>query len=771
MLVPMLLAVVAYPGADYLHPKLHFTPTVVSDRGGWHDIAGCITYYGVHHVFQGTGWNHAISTDLIRWQTAPHGPNAVHETYAGMESQSDPCSGFIARDPATGAVCAGFRQCSSSKGVAGGAPWDVPLELRCALDDDLNKWNDAAPEYLFNVSFWRAIPYDPARPWREADGNWYVLLSMDGCNSTSHALPCHAGGMLGMWSSPALRGEAAFWTYVGDVFKTNTTVLSDGFLSKEFVTIDYLGSLPGDPYPEAAGGTGTRLFLNNVGGNGGGDGCCSGTTSYFVVEQPPGQPMQLVMPGQQMVDWGAFSLRPLPLPYDPSGEVELPSSTLGDLILSGQAESSHGPADDATSGSNVRSGGPGGSGTVLVGGGVLAPGHVIERVALSFRYIAGYCGSAPCPEGASTVTVVLTDASGGVLATLYRSPPLCNYSFDNFTQYSPPLHINVTGLSIPNDELVRLAIQISNNQRNIQIPVDNKVGGFKVRLGWATTTTAAFPRLLRDVEPRDAAAAAAPAARLAVPPRHDLLSGRARQGKAVPPRLDLLSGKASRGFSMARTLGSEQVDQVTVPGRRVLIGWTGPAPSDMPFLANLGSAQSISRDLALAPDRSLLQRFVPELTTARVAAIAPADAGMRAEVYATLPAACADAAGLTDACGISVFGDGVNATTIKLLPSVGLVAVNATLQGNTLVRAGPLPPQCTAVTCGEGAEDGWRIHAILDHSILELIVNNATAFVVYVAPASDRAKEVALLGNDVTLPTSAINVWQLDAVNNLLIDA
>lgn len=556
-------------------------------------------------------------------------------------------------------------------------------------------------------------------------------------------------------------------------------MLIDGFLSKEFVTIDYLGSLPGDPYPQVAGGTGTRLFLNNVGGNGGGDGCCSGTTSYFVIEQPPGQPMQLVMPGQQMVDWGAFSLRPLPLPYDPSGEVELPSSTLGDLILSGQAESSHGPADDATSGSNVRSGGPGGSGTVLVGGGVLAPGHVIERVALSFRYIAGYCGSAPCPGGASTATVVLIDASGGVLATLYRSPPLCNYSFDNFTQYSPPLRINVTGLSVPNDELVRLAIQISNNQRNIQIPVDNKAGGFKVRLGWATTTTAAFPRLLRDVEARDAAAAAAPAARLGAPAAR--LSAPAAR-LAVPPRLELLSGKASRGFSMARTLGSEQVDQVTVPGRRVLIsghggsirrdgagtaGLTGPAPSDMPFLANLGSAQSISRDLALAPDRSLLQRFVPELMTARLTAVAPADAGMRAEVYATLPASCADAAGPTDACGMSVFGDGVNATTIKLLPSVGLVAVNATLQGNTLVRAGPLPPQCTAATCGEVAEDGWRIHAILDHSILELIVNNATAFVVYVAPASDQAKEVALLGNDATLPTSAINVWQLDAVNNL----
>ena len=131
-----------------------------------------------------------------------------------------------------------------------------------------------------------------------------------------------------MWTSPALRGEAADWQYAGSVFETNATVLKDGFLSKEFVTIDYVGSLAGDPSPAAAGGTGTRLFLNNVGGNGGGDGCCSGTTSYFVVEQRAGQPMHLVEPGQRMVDWGAFALKPLPLPYDPHG-VLLPSTHPG----------------------------------------------------------------------------------------------------------------------------------------------------------------------------------------------------------------------------------------------------------------------------------------------------------------------------------------------------------------------------------------------------------------------------------------------------------
>ena len=168
---------------------------------------------------QGTGWNHAYSDDLVNWSTGPHGPAAVHETYAGMDSKSDPCSGFITKDPNDdGRVCAGFRQCGSNKGVEGGKPWDVPLELRCATDKNLTAWDDAHPEYLFNVSFWRAIPYDPARPWQDADGMWYTLLSMDGCNGTAHpALPCHAGGELVMWTSPALRGPKADWQKVGPV--------------------------------------------------------------------------------------------------------------------------------------------------------------------------------------------------------------------------------------------------------------------------------------------------------------------------------------------------------------------------------------------------------------------------------------------------------------------------------------------------------------------------------------------------------------------------
>jgi hypothetical protein len=181
-----------------------------------------------------------------------------------------------------------------------------------------------------------------------------------------------------------------------------------------------------------------------------------------------------------------------------------------------------------------------------------------------------------------------------------------------------------------------------------------------------------------------------------------------------------------------------------------------------------GSAQSLPRDLSLAADRSLLQRFAPELMSLRTGApVAPKAAGLRAEVYATLPGSCANATSLADACGVSVLGDGANSTSVTLMPWVGLVAVNATLQGNGQVRAGPLPPACTRATCGGTVGGGWRIHAIVDHSIVEVIVNNATAFVVYAAPASENATQVAMFGSGAQRDVGSLQVWQLKAANNL----
>ena len=92
-------------------------------------------------------------------------------------------------------------------------------------------------------------------------------------SATTRKLPCEAGGQLGMWKSPALRGPKANWEMVGPVFTSNATVLSGAHLVKEFVTIDLIGTMEGDPAPASGTASGTRLFLNNVGGNGGGQGC------------------------------------------------------------------------------------------------------------------------------------------------------------------------------------------------------------------------------------------------------------------------------------------------------------------------------------------------------------------------------------------------------------------------------------------------------------------------------------------------------------------
>lgn len=166
---------IPYPGPTYLHPTIHNSPSCLH-LGGWHDIAGALSYLGTHHVFQGCpasgGWHHSASTDLVHWEDRGLGPSRVLETHAGMDSHDTPCSGFVTVDD-NGVPCAGFRQCGSDKGVVGGKPWDVPLEIRCANDSNLTQWSD--PIYLYDVFFYRALPYDPIRPWKDTDGKWYVF--------------------------------------------------------------------------------------------------------------------------------------------------------------------------------------------------------------------------------------------------------------------------------------------------------------------------------------------------------------------------------------------------------------------------------------------------------------------------------------------------------------------------------------------------------------------------------------------------------------------
>merc|ERR1712070_644766 len=104
------------------------------------------------------------------------------------------------------------------------------------------------------------------------------------------------------------------------------------------------------------------------------------------------------------------------------------------------------------------------------------------------------------------------------------------------------------------------------------------------------------------------------------------------------------------------------------------------------------------------------------------------NATLQAEVYASFGPRTSSSQDF----GLTVLGDGKgqgNHVAITLSPRTGLVSVDGTAQGNTDIRAGPLPPASSS--------GGWNVHAIIDHCILEVIVNNITAMTVYVDPPVD----------------------------------
>ena len=135
---------------------------------------------------------------------------------------------------------------------------------------------------------------------------------------------------------------------------------------------------------------------------------------------------------------------------------------------------------------DVRSGGPGENSTVTVMHPLAGAGHFIERVSLSFRYVAGYTPPPGQTKKGSQVQVLLLDSeTSQTLAVGATSEPLDQYSFDNFKGYSPPVIIDASGLRIPNSKPVLVALKLINNERNIQIQLDH-AGGLNASVFWST---------------------------------------------------------------------------------------------------------------------------------------------------------------------------------------------------------------------------------------------------------------------------------------------
>jgi len=167
------------------------------------------------------------------------------------------------------------------------------------------------------------------------------------------------------------------------------------------------------------------------------------------------------------------------VPYAPDGAI-MPSTSVDDFEFSGGAAKTTFRSDARCSGSNIRSGNPGLVSRITLANPLLAPGYTIESVTFTFRWIAGYSGG----NRSSTVSLLLMNSEGKSLATLFTSPPLSNYSYDTFTQYSPPVRVAVSALSVPNDELVYVVLEVTNNDRNLQFPVDDLADGFGCTIHW-----------------------------------------------------------------------------------------------------------------------------------------------------------------------------------------------------------------------------------------------------------------------------------------------
>eukprot|EP01052_Picozoa_sp_SAG31_P015328 SAG31_NODE_982_length_10556_cov_18.203883_8_plen_586_part_00 len=282
---------------------------------GWHDITGALTVGGRHHVFQGCpdagGWHHAESTDLVHWRNRGVKVRARKEAFEGFSSDDAPCSGFATVDE-QGRVCVGFRQCSSKTGLKGlnphAQPWDAPLELRCTNDSELTSFEEE--EWMFPVYYYRALPYDPVRPWRDHDKMWYAAISTDGCNATTRQVPCAAGGRLDLWTSPKLQGHGADWRHVRPMITTNKTPL-DSSATAEFVTSNFIGTLEGDP----RGGK-TRMVTNNALGAA----VSHGSPIFYLGVQENGSALtdgagrnDFAGPGEMgMLDWGGFTPNGVP---------------------------------------------------------------------------------------------------------------------------------------------------------------------------------------------------------------------------------------------------------------------------------------------------------------------------------------------------------------------------------------------------------------------------------------------------------------------------
>ena len=126
----------------------------------------------------------------------------------------------------------------------------------------------------------------------------------------------------------------------------------------------------------------------------------------------------------------------------------------GDLILTGGASVQAAPLN------SLRSGNPSSRTSAALRGAMLNPGAMISRVSFTYRYDTGF--------GPSGVGANFTLRAAG--KAVYTSPHLTDYDYGhNRSNYSLPVLVNATSLSVPVRSGSRIEFDFDNNDRNLQL--------------------------------------------------------------------------------------------------------------------------------------------------------------------------------------------------------------------------------------------------------------------------------------------------------------
>ena len=262
--------------------------------------------------------------------------------------------------------------------------------------------------------------------------------------------------------------------------------------------------------------------------------------------------------------------------------------------------------------------------------------------------------------------------------------------------------------------------------------------------------------------------------------------GGQRNGSALTPYWDKVGAVGFfdyGGLGLARTLGVEGGNQVTTTnGRHVLVGWIGSSNAASYCDGCHAASQSLARDLTLSPDFELLQQFVPELTSLRVPDTMTQQhqtGGGDKHHRTRAPPALKGSLQLEIVVKFEFDSNPAGQFGVTFLNGAANVTVDCTTN-HPAAPDGCMLHNVMAPRGFKGGPDGFdipvlpvghksiRVHTIVDHELIEAIVNNRSAMFWTARPFRANDTAVSLFGvGGSTGVNATITTWNLKSANNL----